>query len=84
MTHTLLLQLLVILVVARICGALLRRLGQPAVVGEMAAGFVPGPVVLGACVPRDDRLLRALQLRGGAGGGGAFGPGSPKGGGLAT
>gem|GEM_PF-4479837 len=37
-----LLQLLVLLLVAKGAGALLKRLGQPAVIGEMAAGLMMG------------------------------------------
>jgi Kef-type K+ transport system membrane component KefB len=48
----LLLQLTVILVAARLCGLLLRALGQPMVVGEMAAGIVLGPIVFGALAPQ--------------------------------
>ena len=51
MHSPLLLQLVVILVVARLCGVLLRRFGQPPVIGEMAAGIVLGPVVFGAALP---------------------------------
>ena len=53
MTPTLLLlvQLLVVVVVARLCGRLLRWVGQPPVIGEMAAGLVLGPMVLGAWLP---------------------------------
>ena len=47
----LLLQLILILATARACGWLLRHLGQPAVVGEMAAGLLLGPVVMGALFP---------------------------------
>ncbi len=47
----LLLQLIVILVTARACGWLLRYLGQPSVVGEMAAGVLLGPIVMGALFP---------------------------------
>lgn len=50
-TTTLLLQLIVILTTARVCGWLLKHLGQPSVVGEMAAGMVLGPVVMGALFP---------------------------------
>lgn len=50
-TTTLLLQLIVILGTARACGWLLRHVGQPSVVGEMAAGLVLGPVVMGALLP---------------------------------
>ncbi|NRF71767.1 cation:proton antiporter [Aquincola sp. S2] len=50
-TTILLLQLIVILVTARGCGWLLRHIGQPSVIGEMAAGVVLGPVVMGALLP---------------------------------
>ncbi|HEX8581416.1 MAG TPA: cation:proton antiporter [Acidimicrobiales bacterium] len=42
-----LLDVLVILVVARSLGALARRLGQPTVVGEIVAGVLLGPTLLG-------------------------------------
>ena len=48
---TLLLQLIVILGTARVCGWVLRHLGQPGVVGEMAAGLMLGPAVMGALFP---------------------------------
>lgn len=51
MTALLLLQLLVILVVARGCGWVLKYLGQPPVIGEMAAGLLLGPIVFGAFSP---------------------------------
>jgi Kef-type K+ transport system membrane component KefB len=47
----LLLQLAVILCAARLCGVLLRALGQPQVIGEMLAGLVLGPIVFGALAP---------------------------------
>ena len=47
----LLLQLVVILGTARLLGLALRAFGQPPVIGEMAAGLVLGPVVLGALAP---------------------------------
>ncbi len=43
----LLLQIAVILVTTRFCGALLRLLGQPEVIGEMIGGLVIGPSALG-------------------------------------
>lgn len=43
--------LLVILVVARAFGALAKRIGQPAIVGELAAGLVLGPSLLGRVAP---------------------------------
>ena len=51
-TTLLLLQLIVVLVVARACSWIANRLGQPGVVGEMAAGVVLGPIVLGALAPK--------------------------------
>src|SRR5687768_7106639 len=47
----LLLQLAAILVVARIMGSLFARAGQPAVIGEMAAGILLGPSLLGWIAP---------------------------------
>lgn len=37
----------IILAAARLCGAAARRLGQPAVVGEIVAGILLGPTPLG-------------------------------------
>lgn len=53
MSHTphLLLQLAVILGVARALAALLGRFGQPPVIGEMIAGLALGPIVFGALAP---------------------------------
>lgn len=51
MENPLLLQLVVIIATARVCGLLLRYVGQPPVIGEMAAGIVLGPIVLGALFP---------------------------------
>ncbi len=62
---TLLLQLIVILVAARACGWLLRWLGQPQVVGEMAAGLLLGPAVFGFYAPGWSAHLFAKELLGG-------------------
>ena len=51
-TLLLLVQLGVILVVARLCGRVLARFGQPAVIGEMAGGLLLGPMVFGAALPQ--------------------------------
>jgi Kef-type K+ transport system membrane component KefB len=52
MPHSpLLLQLVLILGTARLLSLLLRRLGQPPVIGEMTAGIVLGPIMLGALLP---------------------------------
>ena len=45
------LQILIILLTARGLALVLRRLGQPPVIGEMAAGFVLGPIVFGWLMP---------------------------------
>src|SRR2546428_2670241 len=50
------LQMFVILAVSRLVGALARRIGQPQVVGEMIAGVLIGPSLLGLVFPE-------LQLR---------------------
>ncbi len=53
MSHSpLLLQLVIILGTARLLGLALRYVGQPAVIGEMAAGIVLGPIVFGALAPQ--------------------------------
>ncbi len=44
-------QLLALVLTARVLGAGMRRLGQPAVVGELAAGLLLGPSVLGKLAP---------------------------------
>jgi len=62
------LELLALVAVARGLGALMSRIGQPAVVGELAAGLLLGPSVLGAIAPglqtwlfpTDDPLQRSL------------------------
>jgi Kef-type K+ transport system membrane component KefB/nucleotide-binding universal stress UspA family protein len=61
------LQLLSLLLFARVLGGAMRTIGQPAVIGELAAGLVLGPSVLGHLAPGlhgwlfpDDPLQRAL------------------------
>jgi Kef-type K+ transport system membrane component KefB len=46
-----LIALLAIVLAARICGALFRRMKQPAVIGEMVAGILLGPSLLGRLAP---------------------------------
>jgi len=48
---TLFLSLAIILLTARLLGEIARRLGQPAVLGEILAGVVLGPTFLGAISP---------------------------------
>ena len=47
----LLLQIAILLVVARVLGELARRVGLPSVVGELMAGIVLGPSLLGGIAP---------------------------------
>jgi len=51
------LQLFVLLLTARLLGGLMRRLGQPAVIGELAAGLLLGPSVLGSLAPEAQAWL---------------------------
>ncbi|MGB2712035.1 MAG: cation:proton antiporter [Conexibacter sp.] len=46
-----LLALVVAMLAARLAGTLLTRLGQPRVIGEILAGIVLGPTILGALAP---------------------------------
>jgi Kef-type K+ transport system membrane component KefB len=48
---TLLLQIVSVVIAARAMGGLFRRLGQPAVVGEMVAGLMLGPSLFGRIAP---------------------------------
>lgn len=54
---TLLLQIGVVLVVARAVGELFRRLHQPRVIGEMVAGILLGPSLLGWVAPDFSAML---------------------------
>lgn len=60
---SLLAQIAVILSLARLCGALMTRLGQPAVIGEILAGIVLGPTVLGWIAPGTMQALFPEALR---------------------
>lgn len=53
----LLLQLIVILAATRAVGGLFRRIGQPPVIGEMLAGILLGPSLLGSISPATLRFL---------------------------
>jgi Kef-type K+ transport system membrane component KefB len=54
-----LLDLLVVLAAAKVAGELAERLSVPGVVGEIIAGVLVGPSLLGL-VPRDDEALRVM------------------------
>ncbi|SFK67265.1 Kef-type K+ transport system, membrane component KefB [Amycolatopsis sacchari] len=60
---TFFLALIVILLVCRLVGWVLRAAGQPPVVGEMVAGVVLGPSVLGLLAPGVENFVFPQQLR---------------------
>ncbi len=60
----LLLQLIVIVCAARLCGMVFRRLGQTAVIGEIVAGIALGPSLLGALAPKVSGFLFAPSSTG--------------------
>jgi len=51
--HVFLLQLLLILIAARVCGELFARLDLPTVIGELCAGLLLGPSLLGWVSPSE-------------------------------
>jgi Kef-type K+ transport system membrane component KefB len=53
----LLLQIIVIIACARLFGYLFKKIGQPAVIGEIVAGIVLGPSIVGAYFPELTHFL---------------------------
>lgn len=49
---TFVLQLVVIISVSRLCAYMFRRIGQPAVIGEIVAGILLGPSLMGTLSPQ--------------------------------
>jgi Kef-type K+ transport system membrane component KefB len=60
---TILVAVAVVAVVARLGGALLERVGQPSVIGELGAGIVLGPTVLGLFPGNLDHVIFADTAR---------------------
>lgn len=60
---TLLGQIALILALARICGSLAQRIGQPAVIGEIVAGILLGPTLFGWLAPGTFTALFPITLR---------------------
>jgi K+:H+ antiporter len=54
---TLLMQIIVILIVARLVSILFSKIGQPSVIGEMVAGILLGPSLLGVLFPEGMAFL---------------------------
>ena len=53
----LLLQIITILIIARACGWLFQKMGQPTVIGEIVAGILLGPSVFGNLLPEVSSFL---------------------------
>lgn len=67
LTHPLallLVQIITIIFVARFFGWICRKIGQPTVIGEMIAGIVLGPSVVGTLFPQYSALLFPTQSLG--------------------
>nr|WP_315146226.1 cation:proton antiporter [uncultured Flavobacterium sp.] len=60
----LLAQIITIIVVARFCGWVFRKIGQPSVIGEIIAGIVLGPSLLGYYFPEYSIVLFPPQSLG--------------------
>lgn len=59
-----LLQIVVIILVARLLGLLFKKIGQPAVIGEIVAGIMLGPSLLGLLWPGGSEFLFPEQSMG--------------------
>jgi Kef-type K+ transport system membrane component KefB len=59
-----LLDVAIVVAAARLVGKLFRRIGQPAVIGELAAGIALGPTLLGLLPGDLDLLLFPTEVRG--------------------
>jgi Kef-type K+ transport system membrane component KefB len=53
----LLLQIIIIIAIARLFGFLFKKIGQPAVIGEIVAGIFLGPSILGLFFPQINHFL---------------------------
>ena len=58
------LQMTVILLACRLVGMLAKKIGQPQVVGEMIAGVILGPSLLGLIWPQSTELIFTKESRG--------------------
>jgi len=51
-------QIVLLLLVGRLMGEAMQRIGQPAVIGQLIAGILLGPSVFGALWPAELRSVR--------------------------
>ena len=66
LSHTIaivVLDIAIVIAAARLMGAVFRRIGQPAVLGEITAGVLLGPTLLGAFPGDLDQLLFPMDAR---------------------
>jgi Na+:H+ antiporter len=62
-TEQLFVSIIIILVAARMLGEVFQRIGQPPLVGELFAGLIIGPSILGLVLPSDDlHVLSSLAI----------------------
>ncbi|MDH6310216.1 Kef-type K+ transport system membrane component KefB [Dysgonomonas sp. PFB1-18] len=60
----LLLQVIIIIIAARLFGAVFKKMGQPSVIGEILAGIVLGPSLLGLYFPEVSQFIFPAQSLG--------------------
>jgi Kef-type K+ transport system membrane component KefB len=60
---TVVLDIAIVIIAARLMGAAFRRVGQPAVLGEITAGVLLGPTLLGVFPGDLDQLLFPMDAR---------------------
>ena len=62
-TEQLFVSIIIILVAARVLGEFFQRIGRPPLVGELFAGLIIGPSILGLVLPSDDlHVLSSLAI----------------------
>jgi Kef-type K+ transport system membrane component KefB/nucleotide-binding universal stress UspA family protein len=54
-------QIVLLVVVGRLLGELMQRWGQPAVMGQLLAGIILGPSILGGILPAQQQLIFPLE-----------------------
>jgi hypothetical protein len=57
-------QIVLLIVVGRLLGELIQRIGQPAVMGQLLAGIVLGPSIFGAIWPTEQQLIFPIDSSG--------------------